>query len=1268
MKSSVRFFGSRPARFVLIKHLASLPPIVASIWKAACAAIVLFAVTPLAHAAPPTITGVDVPANGTYPAGAALNFSVFFSAFVTVNTTGGAPRIPVTLDTGGTVYATYVSGSGASTLLFRYTIAAGDVDQTGIVLGAAVELNGGTIQNAGLENLVPTLSNVGVTTGILVEATPLTVTSVVVPPGTVYKAGANLLFTVNFSKPTTVSAGGVPILPIILDSGGVPFAEYISGSGTTQLLFRYTVGTGDLDATGLVLGTAINLNGSTLRDATLNNAIVTLVGVGGTNTILIDGIAPFVVTSNRVGAASTRAISVSFALTFNEAVNGVDLSDLTLVSTGTAVGTLSNVVASGPTTYQVTVNGVTGNGTLAIDLKSSGTGIADLAGNSALVGFTGGQTIAIDNTAPTIAIGAPAQLDTDIGPIVFTVTYTGAELISLSATDVTINATGSALAVVEIGGSGLLTRTVSLTNVRGAGTLGIGLAAGTASDLAGNVALGAGPSAVVATNQAPALFTPIPSQNVGYKTPFTFVVPASTFIEPNPEQTLTFTATGLPPGITFDPVTGAFGGIAAIGTTEVTVTATDNGTPVRSTSSTFTLSVIKAVVTVKADNKTRAYGAANPPLTATFTGFVAGETMATSGVTGAPALATAATTASEVNSYPITVVPGNLAAANYSFVFVPGTLAVTKAPLTITADAKTRPYNTINPPLTSTISGFVNGETASVVTGSPVLTVDVTSTSNAGPYPIVVAPGTLAATNYAFTNLVNGTLTVTPSPVTIVLEGLFRLYNGSPQPINASTTPSGSPLNFTYNGSPTVPTDAGSYTVVATSADPNFAGTATGTLAIAKLSQTITFTLPAVTVGVPVALTATSNSGLPVTFSIVSGNATIAGSLLTVNDTGAVVVRATQAGTTNFSTTTLDRTLGSSSRLAQTISFTAPGNKTADAAPFAIVATASSGLPVGFAVVSGPAQVSGATVTLTGAPGTVAVRLSQVGSATYLPAPDVTISFEVSGLARIVNVSARARSNGNDNPLITGFVIAGSAPKAVLIRGIGPGLTQFGVSGVLQTPTVQLFQGSAKVAENTRWTTGGNTTALIAESSRLGAFPLDPLSADSAFLITLQPGPYTVHVNGGTGVALAEVYDASLNPLAEAQRLVNVSIRSEAGSGSNVLICGFAVTGNAPKRVLIRGVGPALQAFGVPNVLADTRLRIFNNTTLLGENDNWSTVLADAVVVADAAVTAGAFPLGVGSRDAAVVLTLAPGAYTAQVTSVVDGATGIALIEVYELP
>ncbi len=268
---------------------------------------------------------------------------------------------------------------------------------------------------------------------------------------------------------------------------------------------------------------------------------------------------------------------------------------------------------------------------------------------------------------------------------------------------------------------------------------------------------------------------------------------------------------------------------------------------------------------------------------------------------------------------------------------------------------------------------------------------------------------------------------------------------------------------------------------------------------------------------------------------------------------------------------------------------------------------------------------------------------------------------------RLVNLSTRASAGTGDQVAIVGFVVAGLESKSVLIRGIGPSLRSFGVPTALAAPRLDLMRGSTVIATNTGWGTSGNTAELASAALGSGAFPLAANSADCAILTTLAPGNYTAVVtasDGRAGVTLVEVYDRSGG--SNLQRLVNVSTRASTGTGDNTLIAGLVVSGTAPKRVLIRAAGPSLATFGVPTVLARPQLTLFSGSTVIAQNAGWS-ASADTAAIAEAALRVGAFAFASTSADSAILINLAPGAYTAQVTSV-DGATGTALVEVYELP
>ncbi|WP_430317600.1 DUF4347 domain-containing protein [Pseudomonas nitroreducens] len=351
----------------------------------------------------PTVTSVGVPANGTYVAGQNLDFTVNFNENVIVDSSGGTPRIAVTLDSGGTVFAQYVSGSGGSALVFRLVVASGQLDANGITLGSSIQANGGTLRDAAGNNIVNGLNSVASTSGVLVDAVVPTVSSVSVPVGVPYNAGDTLTFVVNTSEAVVVN--GVPRLA--LDIGGhTVFADLVAGSGTSTLVFQYTVQAGDNDADGISVG-ALSANGATLRDVAGNDMNLTLNNVGGTSGVIVDTVAPTPSAIVTLDPSPTNAGSVRYTVTFSENVSGVDLGDFTLVGSGTAAGSLSGLQQIDARTYQITVSGISGTGTLGLNLNGSATGIVDAAGNPLSGGLTG-AVYSVDRDAPTItAVSVP---------------------------------------------------------------------------------------------------------------------------------------------------------------------------------------------------------------------------------------------------------------------------------------------------------------------------------------------------------------------------------------------------------------------------------------------------------------------------------------------------------------------------------------------------------------------------------------------------------------------------------------------------------------------------------------------------------------------------------------------------------------------------------------------------------------------------------------------------------------------------------------------
>ena len=291
-------------------------------------------------------------------------------------------------------------------------------------------------------------------------------------------------------------------------------------------------------------------------------------------------------------------------------------------------------------------------------------------------------------------------------------------------------------------------------------------------------------------------------------------------------------------------------------------------------------------------------------------------------------------------------------------------------------------------------------------------------------------------------------------------------------------------------------------------------------------------------------------------------------------------------------------------------------------------------------------------------------------------APHILPELEGSGTvhvrsSKLTNISTRGFVQTGDNVMIGGFIVQGN--ERVIIRAIGPELTQYGVPNPLANPTLELHDATgALIASNDNWMTTiiggiifGDQVQDIRDS---GYAPTDP--RESAIIVTLPSGNYTAIVRGvrsTTGVALAEVYDLH-DGNHNTSVLSNISTRSFVQRGDNVMIGGFIIEGSGRKRVIARAVGPGLTQYGVPNPLADPTLELHDSTgALIASNDNWQHTIIGGVIINDqvAAIRASGHAPG-DPRESAIVANLLPGNYTAIVRGV-NNTSGVALVEVYDL-
>ena len=298
--------------------------------------------------------------------------------------------------------------------------------------------------------------------------------------------------------------------------------------------------------------------------------------------------------------------------------------------------------------------------------------------------------------------------------------------------------------------------------------------------------------------------------------------------------------------------------------------------------------------------------------------------------------------------------------------------------------------------------------------------------------------------------------------------------------------------------------------------------------------------------------------------------------------------------------------------------FTIANVATSDAGTYTVVVTNS----------AGSLTSTGAVLTVTAAPTGPTNRLSNLSVLTTLAA---------------------------DQILTVGFTMSGGA-KSVLLRAAGPGLGALGIPGTMADPKLTLYNGSTALVTNNNW---AGDTAVATATAALGAFAFPSAASLDAALVASIDGGRTAQVSGPAGgTVIVEAYDAGTG---NATRLTNLSALNQVTT-ANRLIAGFTIDGTGSKQVLIRAVGPGLTTLGVPGALSAPRLELYNSSQVLTHsNEAWASSLSTTFGAV------GAFPLTVGSKDAALLVTLPAGGYTVQVSGVA-GASGLAIIEVYEVP
>lgn len=868
-----------------------------------------------ADSTPPTVSSVSSStANGSYKTGDVIAVQVNFDENVTVV---GTPQL--TLETGTTDRTVdYSSGTGTSTLTFNYTVQAGDSSSDlDYVATNSLTLNGGSIKDAAANDATRTLASpgaansLGANKNIVIDGVAPTVSGVTssTANGT-YKIGDSISIQVNFDETVTVT--GTPQLT--LETGTTDQTiNYSSGSGTSALTFSYTVQSGDINADlDYVATNSLALNSGTIRDAAGNNATLTLASPGAANSlgnnkaIVIDGIAPAVNSTAPVGGAVSTDTSVDFTVSFNKSVNNISTDDFALGTTGTAAGTISSVSASSGSSVTVTVNSISGNGTIKLNLNGS-TNISDAVGNGAPSAYTGGtsHTVAIPTAPDAPTIGTATAGNGQVS-VAFTAPGNNGGS-AITGYTVTSNPGG-----ITGGGNGFTSSPITVTGL---------------------------------TNGTVYTFTVTATNAIGTST----ASGASNSATPKADQTITF----------------ANPGAQNFGTTPTLTATSDSGLTVTFTSSTTGVCTITSggaltfvtagSCTIDADQAGNASFNAAATVSRTFT--------VNAVVPGAPTIgtATAGDTQADV-SFSAPASNGGASITGYTVTSSPGGFTGTGAgsPITVTGLTNGVAYTFTVTATNSAGTGAASSASNSITPASPqTITFANPGTQNFGTSPTLTASSSSGLT-VTFTSSTTGVCTITSGgALNFVTAGTCTInadqagdssYLAAPQvsrsftvspvvagaptigtatagdtqasvaftaPVNTGGTsitgytvtvspPDVAPVNgasspIVVNGL----TNGQAYTFTVTA--DNAAGTSPSSAAsnsiTPKAAQTITFANPgAQNFGTTPTLTATSDSGLTVAFtSATTGVCTItSGGALTFVTAGTCTINADQAGNGSY--------------------------------------------------------------------------------------------------------------------------------------------------------------------------------------------------------------------------------------------------------------------------------------------------------------------------------------------------------------------------------
>jgi gliding motility-associated-like protein len=1169
---------------------------------------------------------------------------------------------------------------------------------------------------------------------------PITITA-----GTL--SAANYLFNFVNSSLTVTQASQIITFPGITSKtyGDVPFA--LNASSDASLPVTYSVVSGPASITGNML----TING-------IGNVTVAADQAGNTNYLPAAqatqsfNIAPAVLT---VTANSKSKAYLEPNPTLDYAITGLVYGESISVVSGAANISTTADVNSTPGSYPISVT----TGTLAASNYTFS------FVNSSLTVTQAAQTITFTPVADKTYGDLPVALSASSSSSGLTVTYS---VISgpatISGNTVTITGAGSITVAANQAGDANYTAAPQVTTTFNVAKAVLSVTANSKSkiylapvptlDYAINglvngesisVVNGSADISTTATAGSPAGSYPITvTAGTLSATNYSFTFTNSLLTIDQAPQTITFTALAdkvygdvpfalnassdaaltISYAVTSGPATVSGNTVTITGTGAVTITASQAGDanylPAAPVSQSFTIN--KAILTLTADDKQKAYGDNNPALSYTYSGLVYAENISV--VTGTPALSTTALPNSTTGNYPITITnAASLSAANYTITPVNGTLTISLATqtltfpvipdgtygdapvtlgassssglavsysivsgpatisgntltitgagditvaadqagdgnysaapqltrtfhvatvaLTVTANSKTKVYLQANPTLDYTITGFVNGETISVVSGLADISTTADINSPASSYPITVSNGKLNAVNYTFT-FVNSTLTVTPAAQTITFTALAnKTYGDAPFALNDSSD-AGLPITYsvvsgpaTISGSTVTITGAGNVTIAANQAgNGNYSAAAqvTQTFTVAKASLTVTANSKSKVYLQPNPVLDYTITGLVNgdNSSVVTGNADIT-TTADINSIPASYPITVTAGTltaTNYLFTFTNSTL-TVTAATQTITFAALAGKTYGDVPFALNASSDAGLPVTYSVVSGPATISGNTVTITGA-GNVTIAADQAGNGNYSAAAQVTQSFTVAKASLTVTANSKTKTYAQPNPVldysITGLV---NGDNSSVVTGNADITTTADVNSIPASYPITVTAGTLSAANyvftfvnSTLTVTAGTQTitfaALANKTYGDAPFALNA-SSDAGLPITyiVVSGPATISGNTvtitGTGNVTITANQAGNG---------NYSAAAQVTQTFTVAKASLTVTANSKSKVYLQ-----------PNPVLDYTITGLVN----GDNSSVVSGTANISTTADNSSTPGSYPITVttGTLNAA---------------------------------